>query len=100
MGTGSYLPKSKAKRLLQQRTNTTLTKDRYKVIDMYFSIWTNQHPYQLVNYLTPLDQKSDWSTEEVEQHWSTVFRNMVIACFDCLFVCVRNAFFLSRPCTF
>ncbi|KAG0057825.1 hypothetical protein BGZ83_000012 [Gryganskiella cystojenkinii] len=79
LGTGSFIPKSKAKRLIQQRGNTTLAKDRYKVIDMYFSIWSNQYPYQLVNYLTPLDQKSAWSTEEVEQHWSTVFRNMLDA---------------------
>jgi len=78
MGTGSFLPKAKAKRLLQQRTNTTLAKDRYKVIDTYFSIWTNQYPYQLVSYPTPLDQKSDWSSEEViNQRWSIVFRNMV-----------------------
>lgn len=51
--------------------------DRSKVIDMYFSIWTNQYPYQLVNYLTELDQKKEWSNEEVDSHWSTVFINMV-----------------------
>ncbi|KAG0311415.1 hypothetical protein BGZ97_011896, partial [Linnemannia gamsii] len=76
MGTGSYLPREKAKRLLEQRGNTTLGKDRFKVIDMYFSIWTNQYPYQLVNYLTPLDQKNDWGTERVSDHWGVVFRNM------------------------
>lgn len=77
MGTGSYLPREKARRLLEQRGNTTLAKDRFKVIDMYFSIWTNQYPYQLVNYLTPLDQKNDWGTERVSDHWGVVFRNMV-----------------------
>ena len=77
MGTGSYLPREKAQRLLEQRGNTTLAKDRFKVIDMYFSLWTNQYPYQLVNYLTPLDQKNGWSTEGVNDHWSIVFRNMV-----------------------
>ncbi|KAF9179705.1 hypothetical protein BGZ51_006733, partial [Haplosporangium sp. Z 767] len=79
MGTGSYLPRAKARRLLEQRANTTLAKDRYKVIDMYFSIWTNQYPYQLVSYLTPLDQKNGWSTEGVNDHWSIVFRNMLDA---------------------
>ncbi|KAF9570997.1 hypothetical protein EC968_001138 [Mortierella alpina] len=79
MGTGSYLPRAKARRLLEQRGNTTLAKDRFKVIDMYFSIWTNQYPYQLVNYLTPLDQKNGWSTEVVNDHWSIVFRNMLDA---------------------
>ncbi|KAF9922269.1 hypothetical protein FBU30_007629 [Linnemannia zychae] len=76
MGTGSYLPREKARRLLEQRGNTTLAKDRFKVIDMYFSIWTNQYPYQLVNYLTAFDQKNDWGTERVSDHWSVVFRNM------------------------
>ncbi|KAF8924259.1 hypothetical protein EDD21DRAFT_374090 [Dissophora ornata] len=79
MGTGSYLPREKAQRLLEQRGNTTLAKDRFKVIDMYFSLWTNQYPYQLVNYLTPLDQKNGWSTEGVNDHWSIVFRNMLDA---------------------
>ncbi|KAF9339951.1 hypothetical protein BGZ91_004112 [Linnemannia elongata] len=79
MGTGSYLPREKARRLLEQRGNTTLAKDRFKVIDMYFSIWTNQYPYQLVNYLTPLDQKNDWGTERVSDHWGVVFRNMLDA---------------------
>ncbi|KAF9431381.1 hypothetical protein BGZ76_000380 [Entomortierella beljakovae] len=79
MGTGSFLPREKAQRLLEQRGNTTLAKDRFKVIDMYFSIWTNQYPYQLVNYLTPVDQKNGWSTERVNDHWSIVFRNMLDA---------------------
>jgi len=90
MGTGSYLPREKARRLLEQRGNTTLAKDRFKVIDMYFSIWTNQYPYQLVNYLTPLDQKNDWGTERVSDHWGVVFRNMVSISFPFLL--------LFKPC--
>ena len=77
MGTGSFLPREKAQRLLEQGGNSNLAKDRIKVIDMYFSIWTNQYPYQLVNYLMPLDQKNGWSTEGVSDHCSIVFRNMV-----------------------
>ncbi|KAG0346809.1 hypothetical protein BG005_000520 [Podila minutissima] len=79
LGTGSYIPQEKAQRLLTQRGNSTLSMDRSKVIDMYFSIWTNQYPYQLVNYLTELDQKKEWSNEEVDSHWSTVFINMLDA---------------------
>ncbi|KAG0049042.1 hypothetical protein BGZ83_006118 [Gryganskiella cystojenkinii] len=79
MGTGSFLPREKAQRLLEQGGNSNLAKDRIKVIDMYFSIWTNQYPYQLVNYLMPLDQKNGWSTDGVTDHWSIVFRNMLDA---------------------
>ncbi|KAF9569230.1 hypothetical protein EC968_002638 [Mortierella alpina] len=79
MGTGSFLPREKAQRLLEQGGNSNLAKDRLRVIDMYFSIWTNQYPYQLVNYLTPLDQKDGWSTDGVNDHWSIVFRNMLDA---------------------
>ncbi|KAG0362441.1 hypothetical protein BC939DRAFT_497942 [Gamsiella multidivaricata] len=79
MGTGSYLPREKAQRLLEQGGNSNLAKDRLRVIDMYFSIWTNQYPYQLVNYLTPLDQKNGWSTDGVSDHWAIVFRNMLDA---------------------
>ncbi|KAF8969783.1 hypothetical protein BGZ46_010599, partial [Entomortierella lignicola] len=79
LGTGSFLPREKAQRLLEQQGNTTLAKERFKVIDMYFSIWTNQYPYQLVNYLTPLDQKNSWDTEGVNDHWGIVFRNMLDA---------------------
>ncbi|KAF9102294.1 hypothetical protein BGX27_011049 [Mortierella sp. AM989] len=79
MGCGSYLPREKAQRLLEQGGNSNLAKDRLRVIDMYFSIWTNQYPYQLVNYLTPLDQKNGWSTDGVSDHWTIVFRNMLDA---------------------
>ncbi|KAF9405806.1 hypothetical protein BGZ76_006477 [Entomortierella beljakovae] len=77
MGCGSFIPREKAQRLLEQGGNSNLAKDRLRVIDMYFSIWTNQYPYQLSNYLTPLDQKNGWSTDGVNDHWAIVFRNMV-----------------------
>lgn len=77
MGTGSYLPREKAQRLMEQGGNSNLAKDRLRVIDMYFSIWTNQYPYQLVNYLMPLDQKNGWSTDGAVDHWTVVYRNMV-----------------------
>ncbi|KAF8984814.1 hypothetical protein BGZ46_006927 [Entomortierella lignicola] len=79
MGCGSFIPREKAQRLLEQGGNGNLPKDRLRVIDMYFSIWTNQYPYQLVNYLTPLDQKNGWSTDGVSDHWTIVFRNMLDA---------------------
>ncbi|KAF9416663.1 hypothetical protein BGZ94_010161 [Podila epigama] len=79
MGTGSYVPRNKAQRLLEQAASGNLAKDRLKVVDMYFSIWTNQYPYQLINGLTPLDQKNGWSTEGVSDHWAIVFRNMLDA---------------------
>ncbi|KAG9066880.1 hypothetical protein KI688_012792 [Linnemannia hyalina] len=79
MGTGSYLPREKAQRLLEQGGNSNLAKDRLKVIDMYFSLWTNQYPYQLVNYLMPLDQKNGWSTDGAVDHWTVVYRNMMDA---------------------
>ncbi|KAG0311097.1 hypothetical protein BGZ97_012079 [Linnemannia gamsii] len=79
MGTGSYLPREKAQRLLEQGGNSNLAKDRLRVIDMYFSIWTNQYPYQLVNYLMPLDQKNGWSTDGAVDHWTVVYRNMMDA---------------------
>jgi len=78
LGTGSYVPREKAQRLMEQGGNSNLAKDRLRVIDMYFSIWTNQYPYQLVNYLTPLDRKNGWSTDGVSDHWAIVFRNMVL----------------------
>ncbi|KAF9352507.1 hypothetical protein BGX26_009691 [Mortierella sp. AD094] len=79
MGCGAFIPREKAQRLLEQGGNGNLAKDRLRVIDMYFSIWTNQYPYQLVNYLTPLDQKNGWSTDGVNDHWAIVFRNMLDA---------------------
>ncbi|KAF9330782.1 hypothetical protein BG006_006292 [Podila minutissima] len=79
MGTGSFLPRNKAQRLLEQAASGNLAKDRTRVVDMYFSIWTNQYPYQLINGLTPLDQKNGWSTEGVSDHWAIVFRNMLDA---------------------
>ncbi|KAF9551859.1 hypothetical protein EC957_004182 [Mortierella hygrophila] len=79
MGTGSYLPREKAQRLLEQGGNSNLAKDRLKVIDIYFSLWTNQYPYQLVNYLMPLDQKNGWSTDGAVDHWTVVYRNMMDA---------------------
>ncbi|KAG0260942.1 hypothetical protein DFQ27_003266 [Actinomortierella ambigua] len=88
MGTGSFLPRAKARQLLQQGGNSNLAKDRLRVIDMYFSIWTNQYPYQLVNYLTPLDQANSWSEDGVDDHWKIVFGNMLDAAnrlYDALF---------------
>ncbi|KAG0333713.1 hypothetical protein BG004_000725 [Podila humilis] len=79
MGTGSFIPRAKTQRLLEQAASGNLAKDRTKVVDMYFSIWTNQYPYQLINGLTALDQKNGWSTEGVSDHWAIVFRNMLDA---------------------
>ncbi|KAF9971456.1 hypothetical protein BGZ73_005609 [Actinomortierella ambigua] len=79
MGTGSFLPRAKARQLLEQGGNSNLAKDRLRVVDMYFSLWTNQYPYQLVNYLTPLDQSNAWSEDGVADHWKVVFGNMLDA---------------------
>jgi hypothetical protein len=53
----------------------SLPKERLRLSDMYFSIWTNQYPYQLSNPLTPLDQQEGWSNG-VDQ-WAIVYGNIV-----------------------
>ncbi|KAF9572895.1 hypothetical protein BGW38_008478 [Lunasporangiospora selenospora] len=44
---------------------------------MFFSIWTNQYPYQLSNYLIPLDQSFGWSTQSSVDPWAVLYRNML-----------------------
>nr|CAG8494478.1 6977_t:CDS:2 [Entrophospora candida] len=60
-GCGSFVPRAKVQRFLGQLGSISLAKERLKLSDMYFSIWTNQYPYQLSNPLTPLDQQEGWS---------------------------------------
>ncbi|RUP44737.1 hypothetical protein BC936DRAFT_149067 [Jimgerdemannia flammicorona] len=75
LGCGAFIPRSKVLRFLAQLGSNGLSKDRLRVADMYFSIWTNQYPYQMSNPLTPLDQKEGWS-DGVDQ-WRIVYQNIV-----------------------
>ncbi|RUP44738.1 hypothetical protein BC936DRAFT_149067 [Jimgerdemannia flammicorona] len=74
LGCGAFIPRSKVLRFLAQLGSNGLSKDRLRVADMYFSIWTNQYPYQMSNPLTPLDQKEGWS-DGVDQ-WRIVYQNI------------------------
>jgi hypothetical protein len=57
---------------LEQRSITTLAKDRVKVIDVYPFHLDKPILYPLVSYLTPLDQKNEWSTEGANDQWGAV----------------------------
>ncbi|CAG8553625.1 10453_t:CDS:2 [Diversispora eburnea] len=61
LGCGSFIPRIKVQRFLGQIGSASLEKERLRLVDMYFSLWTNQYPYQLSNPLTTLDQSEDWS---------------------------------------
>ena len=74
-GCGSFVPRAKVQRFLDQLGSISLPKERLRLSDMYFSIWTNQYPYQLSNPLTPLDQQEGWSNG-VDQ-WAIVYGNIV-----------------------
>ncbi|KAL1917545.1 uncharacterized protein VTP21DRAFT_3938 [Calcarisporiella thermophila] len=74
LGCGSFLQRDKVHRFLAQLGQENLPRERLRLADMYFSIWTNQYPYQLSNPLTPLDQDKGWSTS-VDQ-WAIVYGNI------------------------
>ena len=74
-GCGSFVPRAKVQRFLDQLGSISLPKERLRLSDMYFSIWTNQYPYQLSNPLTSLDQQEGWSNG-VDQ-WAIVYGNIV-----------------------
>jgi hypothetical protein len=73
LGCGSFVPREKVQRFLGQLGSISLSKDRLKLADRYFSLWTNQYPYQLSNPLTPLDKKDGWDVDQ----WNTVYNNIV-----------------------
>ncbi|KAG2180100.1 hypothetical protein INT43_003888 [Umbelopsis isabellina] len=74
LGCGSFAPRWKIQNFLAQLGSAGLGKDRLRLADMYFSIWTNQYPWQLSNPLSPLDQNEGWS-DSVDQ-WSIVYQNV------------------------
>lgn len=75
LGCGAFAPRWKVQNFLAQLGSAGLGKDRLRLADMYFSIWTNQYPWQLSNPLNPLDQKEGWS-DAVDQ-WAIVYQNVV-----------------------
>ncbi|KAF0358155.1 hypothetical protein F8M41_014467 [Gigaspora margarita] len=77
LGCGSFISRTKVQRFLGQLGYIPLSKDRLRLVDMYFSLWTNQYPYQLSNPLTPLDQNHGWSSGI--DHWSIVYSNILDA---------------------
>ncbi|CAG8507509.1 3144_t:CDS:2 [Paraglomus occultum] len=77
LGCGSFVPRAKVQQFLRQVGSTAMPKDRLRLLDMYFSLWTNQYPYQLSNPLTPLEQEGAWSTG-VDQ-WAIVYANILDA---------------------
>ncbi|GAB5587593.1 hypothetical protein Unana1_02493 [Umbelopsis nana] len=74
LGCGAFAPRWKVQNFLAQLGSAGLGKDRLRLADMYFSIWTNQYPWQLSNPLNPLDQKEGWS-DAVDQ-WAIVYQNV------------------------
>ncbi|RHZ90140.1 hypothetical protein Glove_7g7 [Diversispora epigaea] len=77
LGCGSFIPRIKVQRFLGQIGLYSLEKERLRLVDMYFSLWTNQYPYQLSNPLTTLDQSEGWSNS-VDQ-WAVVYGNILDA---------------------
>ncbi|CAG8673531.1 11745_t:CDS:2, partial [Racocetra persica] len=77
LGCGSFIPRAKVQRFMGQLGYISLPKDHLKVADMYFSLWSNQYPYQLSNPLTQLDQDNGWSSGI--DHWSVVYSNILDA---------------------
>jgi hypothetical protein len=75
LGCGAFVPRWKVQNFLAQLGSAGLGKDRLRLADMYFSIWTNQYPWQLSNPLSPLDQNEGWS-DGVDQ-WAIVHQNVV-----------------------
>ncbi|CAB4386815.1 hypothetical protein RhiirA5_345531 [Rhizophagus irregularis] len=75
LGCGSFVSRAKVQRFLGQLGSISLIKDRLKLADRYFSLWTNQYPYQLSNPLTPLDQKDGWGVDQ----WNMVYNNILDA---------------------
>lgn len=80
LGCGAFVPRWKVQNFLAQLGSAGLGKDRLRLADMYFSIWTNQYPWQLSNPLNPLDQNEGWS-DGVDQ-WAIVYQNVVSATFQ------------------
>lgn len=84
MGCGSFVPKSMATRFLRQLGVLNLGREELLLADMFFTIFSNQYPYQLSNPLTALDQRQGWSTS-VDQ-WTIVYGNIVrFYCQNCWF---------------
>ncbi|CAB4417263.1 unnamed protein product [Rhizophagus irregularis] len=75
LGCGSFVSRAKVQRFLGQLGSISLIKDRLKLADRYFTLWTNQYPYQLSNPLTPLDQKDGWGVDQ----WNMVYNNILDA---------------------
>ncbi|CAG8619931.1 7454_t:CDS:2, partial [Acaulospora colombiana] len=88
LGCGSFVPREKVLRFLGQLGTIPLAKERLRLLDMYFSLWTNQYPYQLSNPLTPLNQKDDWGNSV--DHWTVVYVNIVSIIVVTIRLCVRE----------
>ncbi|OZJ02415.1 hypothetical protein BZG36_04762 [Bifiguratus adelaidae] len=76
LGCGSFLPRDFSQQFLAQLASSSMSRDKLRLADMFFSIWTNQYPIQLVNPLTALDQKDAWSTGEGVDQWAVVYGNI------------------------
>ncbi|CAG8439188.1 12774_t:CDS:2 [Funneliformis mosseae] len=82
LGCGSFASRAKVQRFLGQLGSISLMKDRLKFADVYFSLWTNQYPYQLSNPLITLDKKDGWKAGvnqwNVDQ-WNLFYNNILDA---------------------
>ena len=48
---GAFVPRWKVQTFMTQLGKSALGKDRIRLADMYFSLWTNQYPWILSNPL-------------------------------------------------
>lgn len=56
---GAFAPRWKAQTFMTQLGKSSLIKDRLRMADMYFSLWTNQYPWLLSNPVEVASENTD-----------------------------------------
>ncbi|KAI7873815.1 hypothetical protein K492DRAFT_138588 [Lichtheimia hyalospora FSU 10163] len=74
---GAFLPRTEAQTFLTKMGKSSLGKDRIRLADMYFALWTNQYPWILANPIhsaAPLDEST--INQQPSTEWSSPARRM------------------------
>lgn len=76
---GSFLPRTEAQTFLTKMGKSSLGKDRIRLADIYFALWTNQYPWILENPIHSAAALNESTiNEQPSAEWSSrVYSNIV-----------------------
>lgn len=79
LGVGSFIPRAKAKKFLEQLSQVNIKQHEILQADIFFSYLTNDYPWEISAIAHPLNQTGGWSVDKKIDQWAIVYSRLSIS---------------------